>query len=585
VQRLAAGDGFEVKGRPAYSPSGTPTRDEVQSTLKNQFGALATDKEQFHDTLRTVYGESYDAQKAEGYRQKALARDYSWLPPVKWVGADVLGQANGCYDRETGTVFLNATLQGNPALAGSTYVEEAGHHLDTKLNASDAQGDEGELFRRVLSGEKLTQAQISEIRSEDDSGTIEVDGRKVEVEFWNPFKAIGNAVSSAAKAVGGAVSSAAKAVGGAVASTAKAVGSAAVSVASGVAGGAKMFATGIAEGAGGFFSNIVRGNVSDAFQSLVRGADKAFLQAPLRIVNGAFDGADHLLKGATGLLGPLGKPLYAVGSRLIDGARTLTETANGLVRDGFRTATETPLALFRGVEESVKLAAQGKWGDAALRFGQGFLDAGTRLAGNLVDGGARLIQGAAGAVLTVAFLEKPTRGLTGEEKQLLRSVYGDSLDYDSIRLKESASTEVLGMAPHTIGNTIYVPKEWGGKPVFNDDGSLTQSGKELLIHETCHAWQNQNGGGDYIHRSLISQGMAALGGGSRDGAYNWREGVKQGKPWSELNPEQQASLIEDLGTGLLNDGKFTVSDIPGLSAAEFAYMQSAWQQLRQGAGG
>ena len=75
-------------------------------------------------------------------------------------------------------------------------------------NTADTRGDEGELFRRTLSGERLTRRQVAEIRAEDDHGIIEIDGREGAVEFWNPFKAI----AKAAKGVVRGVKKAAKAV-------------------------------------------------------------------------------------------------------------------------------------------------------------------------------------------------------------------------------------------------------------------------------------------------------------------------------------------------------------------------------------
>jgi len=210
--RAALRDGFEG-ARPSRS-------GDVQSQFRKQFGSLAADKKQFHETMRGIFGEGHDSAKAEQYRQQALAGDFSWLPPVEFVDADVLGGANGAYDAESGKVLLNQELQGNPALAASTYVEEAGHHLDAQLNTVDSAGDEGELFRRVLSGEKLSQAQVSEIRAENDKGTIQLHGRSVEVEFWKPFKAlkkaaqaVGNAIGNAAEAVGNVIDKAADAVG------------------------------------------------------------------------------------------------------------------------------------------------------------------------------------------------------------------------------------------------------------------------------------------------------------------------------------------------------------------------------------
>jgi hypothetical protein len=180
------------------------------ATLKfqEQFGALARDEAKFHAFMKKVYGENYDPAAAEQLRQQALKGDYSFLPPVQFVSRESLGGANGAYSAEDGVVYLAEDLKGNPELMQATFVEEAGHHIDTLVNQSDARGDEGELFRRLLSGEKLSDGQVADIRGEDDHGTIVVNGKKVDVEFWNPFKAVKDFVSD----VGGKIKDAATAV-------------------------------------------------------------------------------------------------------------------------------------------------------------------------------------------------------------------------------------------------------------------------------------------------------------------------------------------------------------------------------------
>jgi hypothetical protein len=598
ANRAAVKDGFESAAPSRAGAAATASRPgDVQSLMRQQFGTLSADRQQFHDTMRGVFGEGYDAGKAEQYRQQSLAGNFDWMPPVQWVDASVLQGGHGAYDSQSGAVLLNRELQGNPSLAASTYVEEAGHHLDAQLNTVDSQGDEGELFRRVLGGEKLSGAQIAEMRAENDKGTIQLNGRSVEVEFRrNIFQriggAVGGAVSGAVRAVGNAVGNVAQTVGNVVGNVAQRVGNvarevggAAMSVGAGLLGGVRNFATGIFQGVGGFLSNMARFNVADAFQSLVRGADRAFLQTPQRILSGVFDGAQHLFAGAGELLGGrVGAVVRDVGTRLTDAARTLSDTVLGVGRDIFRTVTETPLTLMRGVEESLELAARGQWGAAASRFGRGLLETGSRALGGVVDVFMRTVQGVANAALTAAFVEAPSRSLSGDEIQMLRQVYGDSIDYSQVRVKVGGSTDALGIAPHVVGNTIYLRSEWGG-PTLNPDGTLTAAGRETLIHEAGHIWQNQNGGGDFVHRSLFAQLTASLQSGSRNGAYEWREAFSQGRSFEELNPEQQAHLMEDIGVGMMNDGAVQPGDwTPPLSAAELSYVMSAWEKVRRGEG-
>jgi hypothetical protein len=441
---------------------------DVQSEFRRQFGELATDKKKFHDTMRTVFGEGYDAAKAEQFRQRAQAGDFGWLPPVKLVSAETLGGANGAYDAESGVVLLNKSL--DPELAASTYVEEAGHHLDAQLNSKDSAGDEGELFRRVLSGEKLSSAQVAEIRAENDKGIVYVDGKAKQVEFWNPFKAIGNAV----KSVGSAIGSAVKSVGNAIGSAVKSVGNVVKEVGKRVGDGLHSLATGIRdtvvgvgrnlwEGMGTFFGGVGKlftGKFKEAFQQMGSGLAKTFLQTP----------ADALL---------------------LMGGRALS------------------------------------------------------------------------AIQTLIGVEPPGRKLSSDEIATLRQVYGDSIDYSQLRIKEGKSGlfSTTGRA-FTHGNTIYIPPE---------NLPLT---KDLLVHESAHVWQHQNGGTDYMSEALVAQYLG-------DG-YEFEKGLKEGKSWSQLNPEQQAEFLQQAQLSGYFDGPNRRFVYNGTDYTE--QLKAALEQVRAGKG-
>lgn len=566
--------------------------DQAKSLFQKQFSEAAADPKQFHALMKQVFGEGYDKKLAEQYRQQALSGDFSFLPEVKFVDAKTLGGANGAYDANAGVVYLNQDLP--PGKAAQTFVEEAGHHLDAKLNKTDSPGDEGELFRRILGGENLSKAEIREIRAENDKGTITVDGKQIEVEFWNPFKAIkkaakavGSAVSGAAKAVGNAVSGAAKAVGSAVSGAAKAVGNAVgnaatgvfegiKSVGKGIVGAATTVFDGVKTGIGGFFGNLVQGKIGDAFGSLVNGADKIFFQAPHRLVAGVAEGVQNAWNGATELLGPLGKPIRAVTDRAFDIGRTAIDTSFDVARDMFRLPLEVGVGFVKDMESTVKLIAEGKWEEAAKQFGMAFVNAPKRAIGGAADAVIRTLQGAASIVQTAIGLEPPARSLNPQERAYLESIYGDSIDYDMIRVKPGGALNDK-MAAHVVGNTIYMPSKY-----FKDDGTLTQDGLNTLGHEAGHIWQNQNGGGDYIHKALLAQAAAAIDGGSRNGAYDWRDALADGTAFEDMNPEQQASVAESIGIALQNDGVVDLND--GFSQTQLDFLLETWKKIRAGQG-
>src|SRR5262249_54767875 len=97
---------------------------------------------------------------------------------------------------------------------------------------------------------------------------------------------------------------------------------------------------------------------------------------------------------------------------------------------------------------------------------------------------------------------------------------------------------------------------------------------DLLSHEMTHVWQFQNGGTDYLSEALYAQNFGE--------GYDFQRGIREGKSWRELNPEQQAELIEQA----YDSGYF---DCPGnrfvYNGNDYTdYINRAVAQLRSGQG-
>lgn len=548
---------FSALTAQANAPAREPTPEEqVKSAFEQEFAAKAANKQEFDALMKQVYGDNYDKGLAEQYRQQALRGDFSFLPEVQFVDAATLQGGKGAYNEADGVVYINRDIAASdPDLAAQVFVEEAGAHLDAKLNTVDTQGDEGEMFRRLLGGEQLSERAIETIRNDNDHGTITVDGKQVQVEFW-----FGEDLWEGVKDVASGVVEGVK------------------DVAEGVVGAVKDVGKGLWEMTGGFVSNLAQGNISEAFSSVIRGIDHAVFQSTQRLYSGVLKGAQKVVNGVTNALGPIGKPLRWISDRAFDIGHTAMDTAFGLARDAFRFIPDTAINFAGDIERSIKLAADGRWGDAAKQFGMAFVNVPVNIVGYAVDAGARVLQGAASIVQTGIGLEPPARGLTGDERAYLEAIYGDSIDYDMIRIKAGGPLN-NAMTAHTVGNTIYMPEKY-----FDANGKLTADGLDTLGHEAGHVWQNQNGGGDYIHNALFAQLWGAITDGDRDAAYDWREALRNGESFESMNDEERAKVMEDIGAALKNDGKITKTDGGGYSDKELAFLLAVAEEIRAGEG-
>lgn len=202
-------------------------------------------------------------------------------------------------------------------------------------------------------------------------------------------------------------------------------------------------------------------------------------------------------------------------------------------------------------------AVTGNLGEGFEQMGRGLVKVvQTPVDAVLLAGGHAL-----GAVQTLIGVEPVGRKLSGTEIAELRKVYGDTIDYSLIRVKEGDSglLSISGRA-FVMGNTIYMPK--------------TPFDMSLLVHEVGHVWQYQTGGSDYLSEALYAQFFGD--------AYDWQKGIADGKSWAELDPEQQAQLIQNAwDTGYFDapEGRFIWRETDYTD-----YLRTALAELHAGRG-
>ncbi len=123
------------------------------------------------------------------------------------------------------------------------------------------------------------------------------------------------------------------------------------------------------------------------------------------------------------------------------------------------------------------------------------------------------------------------RTLTGAERALAGSVFGEALRLDTIRL----------MASPWPFDRAFVPGRWFGsewivwprRTLPPDIGAAPLRHQALLVHELTHVWQAQQG------VNLITGKLRA---GDRVSSYEYPVGMDC--EWGGLNIEQQAMVVE-----------------------------------------
>ncbi len=135
----------------------------------------------FWTVFAVPFGQWYDRNRGEALRSQWLSGE-GVLPTLEIVSQQTLGSAVGAYGK--GKIFLSEQFIANGTSSELVRVllEEYGHHVDAQVNVTDSPGDEGAIFAAVVQGEILEGAALAQLKAENDSNWISVDGERVLVE-------------------------------------------------------------------------------------------------------------------------------------------------------------------------------------------------------------------------------------------------------------------------------------------------------------------------------------------------------------------------------------------------------------------
>jgi len=177
--------------------------------------------------------------------------------------------------------------------------------------------------------------------------------------------------------------------------------------------------------------------------------------------------------------------------------------------------------------------------------------------------GPAIILGLAAGAAVEAWMVK-IRKLTAEEQAFASLVFGDSIDYERVRL-----TNLLGFSGRpftmpTVDNTILVNIGDRGN-AYDAPTQARVAGKypmpgQLLIHELTHVWQIQHA---TLEDGYVPGVMCGLIGEQAKGDSSYGYGPA-GQPWASYTGEGKASIVDQWfgGTGgqkgkpMDKDGKY-----------------------------
>ncbi|MCY7332554.1 MAG: DUF11 domain-containing protein [Pseudanabaena sp. CAN_BIN31] len=134
----------------------------------------------FEEKIALAFGQGINVDKL---RRICLSGKVAF-PTIEVRTATELGGAYGAFSQDTGKIYLAQELLSSNStdLVSSVLLEEYGHFVDTQLNVGDSLGDEGAIFSGVVQGKKFETEQLQQLKVKDDTATINLDGKLIQVE-------------------------------------------------------------------------------------------------------------------------------------------------------------------------------------------------------------------------------------------------------------------------------------------------------------------------------------------------------------------------------------------------------------------
>ncbi|AFZ49599.1 Ig-like domain-containing protein [Dactylococcopsis salina] len=149
-------------------------------------GALLTkfaSSDHFHSILETSFGDNSDTRLIEELQQALYTGAFFDGIEIEVLPSAELEGALGAYAEATNTIYLSQDLLvSSTQQASAVLLEEVGHAIDAYLNVEDSAGDEGAIFSALVRDVSLSPLEWQQLKAEDDTATLTINGEAVTVE-------------------------------------------------------------------------------------------------------------------------------------------------------------------------------------------------------------------------------------------------------------------------------------------------------------------------------------------------------------------------------------------------------------------
>ncbi|WP_354636243.1 Calx-beta domain-containing protein [Planktothricoides raciborskii] len=166
------------------------TLEQALEIAKQRLSLFATDPE-FLSKMQVAFGDAWETNQGITFGQAWQTADFSIIPPIEIRPAADINGASGAYAGATNTIYISAEFLSQNATnlepVTRVLLEEIGHAVDWQLNEYDTPGDEGAIFSALASGAVLSEGQLGQLRGEDDTAMVSLDGQNLQIQQAVPI--------------------------------------------------------------------------------------------------------------------------------------------------------------------------------------------------------------------------------------------------------------------------------------------------------------------------------------------------------------------------------------------------------------